>query len=116
VLRTGLRIRRTLASASSAITPALAATAWTRARVCGRHSSTILSLIQLANASFSHRSFHHTIVTRSPNHWWASSWEIRPSRSPSASAPGARIAVSYMVVAEVFSIPPAPKFQTMTWA
>ena len=28
---------------------------------------------ELANASFNHRSSHHFIVTRSPNHWCASS-------------------------------------------
>src|SRR2546428_741593 len=35
-----------------------------------------LVAIQLANDSLSHRSSHHFIVTRSPNHWWASSWAI----------------------------------------
>ena len=30
--------------------------------------------MNVANASFSQRPFHHFIVTRSPNHMWASSW------------------------------------------
>ena len=29
-----------------------------------------------AKDSLSHRSFHHSIVTRSPNHMWASSWRM----------------------------------------
>ena len=30
--------------------------------------------MNVANASFSQMPFHHRIVTRSPNHMWASSW------------------------------------------
>ena len=33
-----------------------------------------------ANDSFSQRSFHHFIVTRSPNHMWASSWRMVTTR------------------------------------
>ena len=33
-----------------------------------------------ANDSFSQRSFHHFIVTRSPNHMCASSWRIVTTR------------------------------------
>ena len=33
-----------------------------------------------ANDSLSHRSFHHFIVTRLPNHMWASSWRIVSAR------------------------------------
>ena len=37
--------------------------------------STALSPIQEAKLSFSQRSSHHSMVTRSPNHMWAISWE-----------------------------------------
>jgi hypothetical protein len=30
--------------------------------------------MNVANASLSHSPFHHFMVTRSPNHMWASSW------------------------------------------
>lgn len=30
--------------------------------------------MKLANPSFNHKSFHHFIVTRFPNHWCANSW------------------------------------------
>ena len=32
--------------------------------------------MNVANASFSQMPFHHFMVTRSPNHMWASSWAI----------------------------------------
>ena len=31
---------------------------------------------KVANDSLSHRSSHHRMVTRSPNHMWAISWRI----------------------------------------
>ena len=31
---------------------------------------------QEAKPSFSHKSSHHSGVTKLPNHWWANSWEI----------------------------------------
>lgn len=31
---------------------------------------------QVANPSFSHKSVHHFMVTKLPNHWWANSWAI----------------------------------------
>ena len=43
-----------------------------------------------ANDSLSQRSCHHFIVTRSPNHMWASSWRIviaRRSRTASVTLP-----------------------------
>ena len=42
----------------------------------GFHSISILSAIQVAKDSFSQTSSHHSIVTRSPNHWWAISWAL----------------------------------------
>jgi hypothetical protein len=73
VLRTGCRMRRAVASESSPITCDFAARACRRAPVAGRHASIVSSAMKLANASFSQMSSHHAIVTRSPNHWCASS-------------------------------------------
>ena len=42
----------------------------------GNTSSVILAAIQSANDSLSHRSSHHAMVTRSPNHMCASSWHV----------------------------------------
>ncbi len=41
----------------------------------GRKASTQRSSINVAKASFNQMPFHHFIVTRSPNHMWAISWE-----------------------------------------
>ena len=37
--------------------------------------------MKVAKLSLSHRSFHHLMVTRLPNHWWASSCEITSATS-----------------------------------
>ena len=39
----------------------------------GRNASTVSSAMNVAKASFSQMPFHQRIVTRLPNHWWASS-------------------------------------------
>ena len=39
----------------------------------GRNASVQRISMKVANASFNQRPFHHFIVTRSPNHMWASS-------------------------------------------
>ena len=46
----------------------------------------VAAAIQVANDSLSHRSSHQRGVTRSPNHWWASSWATtaRSSRRPAS--------------------------------
>ena len=44
---------------------------WSIMRQSGRMCSTPRYSIQLANPSFSQRSFHQVIVTRFPNHWCA---------------------------------------------
>jgi hypothetical protein len=41
---------------------------------------------QVANDSFSHRSSHQRMVTRSPNHWWAISCRIVSARASRAKA------------------------------
>jgi len=38
--------------------------------------STPRAATYVANPSFNQRSVHHFMVTRLPNHWWASSWAI----------------------------------------
>ena len=40
----------------------------------GRYASHAATSMNVANASLSQMPFHHRIVTRSPNHMWASSW------------------------------------------
>ena len=51
-----------------------------RKKVHGSQSWRILSIalhsMKVAKLSFSHRSSHHFMVTRSPNHWWAISWAM----------------------------------------
>ena len=39
-----------------------------------------------ANASFSQMPFHHSIVTRSPNHMWAISWAMTPAMRARSAA------------------------------
>ncbi len=39
-------------------------------------SALVKAPMKSANDSFSHRSSHHFMVTRSPNHMWAISWRI----------------------------------------
>jgi hypothetical protein len=42
----------------------------------GRNASVQVISMNVANASLSQMPFHHFIVTRSPNHMWASSWAM----------------------------------------
>ena len=42
----------------------------------GRKASHATISMNVANASLSQMPFHHFIVTRSPNHMWASSWAM----------------------------------------
>ena len=51
-------------------------TNWVHISQSGKIRSTALSPIHDAKLSLSHRSFHHAIVTRSPNHMCAISWEM----------------------------------------
>src|SRR5690606_42063987 len=61
-----------------------------------------------ANDSLSHRSSHQDIVTRLPNHMWASSWStVRARRSTRASGTLPRkTSVSLMVSTAALSISP----------
>ncbi|MCL5285676.1 MAG: hypothetical protein M1313_08035 [Nitrospirae bacterium] len=79
----------------------------------GKRASTALTSIQDANPSLSQRSSHQSMVTRSPNHWWAISWATTMATRWRfrAEAPegGASKAVSRKVMAPQFSMAPAAK-------
>jgi hypothetical protein len=71
--------------------------------------------MKLANASFSHRSFHHAIVTRSPNHWCDISCAMIPfiaTRAASAACSSSSSRSSRNVISPAFSIAPALKLGT----
>jgi len=55
-------------------------------------------------------------VTKSPNHWCASSCATRGSLLTSPAAAASCSVRSVRVVAEVFSMPPMVKSETTTWA
>ncbi len=69
--------------------------------------------MKVAKASLSQMPSHQPIVTRSPNHMWASSCAItsatRSSSARAASALSTRRAVSRNVMQPRFSIAPAAK-------
>ena len=69
--------------------------------------------MNVANASFSHRPFHHFMVTRSPNHMWASSWLItsatRWSSGWVARSGSTSRAISRKVMQPRFSMAPNAK-------
>jgi hypothetical protein len=48
----------------------------THRRHSGRKASVQVISMNVAKASLSQMPFHHFMVTRSPNHMWASSWAI----------------------------------------
>ncbi len=82
----------------------------------GRQSATVRNSIQVANASLSHRSSHHCIVTRLPNHWWAISWAttsaMRFFAATDAVSRSHSSAVSRKKMAPEFSMAPASKSGT----
>jgi hypothetical protein len=82
----------------------------------GRQSSTIEKAIQVANDSLSHRSSHHSMVTRSPNHMCASSCAITSAtrlRSARLMVFGSTSSsVSRNVTAPAFSMAPNSKSGT----
>ena len=69
--------------------------------------------MKVANASLSQIPFHHFMVTRSPNHMWASSWAITSTTfwsSPWVACSGsARSSVSRKVMQPRFSMAPNAK-------
>ena len=72
----------------------------------------------MAKLSFSHRSFHQRIVTRSPNHMCAISWRITSPRLRRwLSVGGSRKTnTSAKVTAPTFSIAPALNSGTKIWS
>ena len=50
----------------------------------GRKASHAATSMKVAKASLSQMPFHHRIVTRSPNHMWASSWATTSATSCSS--------------------------------
>lgn len=60
---------------------------WSLILHSGSMCSTPWYSIQEAKPSFSQRSFHHFMVTRLPNHWWASSWATTTAIHCLASTP-----------------------------
>ena len=72
----------------------------------------------VANDSFSHTSSHHRIVTRSPNHMWASSCRtVSARRSRAASVTFDRNRYSSLNVTHAaFSMAPARKSGTNSWS
>ncbi len=69
--------------------------------------------MKVANASFSQIPFHHFIVTRSPNHMWAISWQTtsatRSSSTRAAWAGSTNRTDSRKVTQPRFSIAPNAK-------
>ena len=70
---TGCWMRRALTSRSARMARARATWALVSQPQPGLTSAVMRSPSQEANDSFSHKSSHQAIVTRLPNHWWASS-------------------------------------------
>ena len=73
---------------------------------------------QVAKDSFSHRSSHHFIVTRLPNHMWDSSCKIVPRRKSEVAAVTRlrKMYSSRKVTAPMFSIAPPLYSGTNTWS
>ncbi len=88
------------------------------ARVHSVASAVAIVEAHSANDSLSQRSFHHFMVTRSPNHMWASSCRIVTTRrSRTASVTRLRNTyVSVNVTAPAFSIAPALNSGTNSWS
>ena len=86
----------------------------------GNSASTALSPIHDAKLSFSHRSFHHAIVTRSPNHMCAISCEMIAATICRVTielfCSSTSSATSRYVIAPQFSIAPAAKSGMARWS
>ena len=86
----------------------------------GNSQSTAFVPIQDAKLSFSQRSSHHSIVTRSPNHMCAISWATTSATRCRVPADefwlSTNSAVSRYVTAPQFSIAPAAKSGIAMWS
>ena len=110
---TGTSIGRVFCKPSSASAAARETPNVTQRCHSGFHASTASISMNVAKASLSQIPFHHDIVTRSPNHMWATSWATTSAtRSSSvcvAVFSSTRRAVSRNVIAPRFSIAPEAK-------
>ena len=70
---TSYSIARVLCSASTSLAAAQDRANADQRSQSGRIASVVSNAMKVANASFSQIPFHQRIVTRFPNHWWASS-------------------------------------------
>ena len=70
--------------------------------------------IRVAQDSFSQACDQSSQVTRSPNHWWASSWATSASGSCSRTAFSSTRIRSVIVVQATFSMPPNTNSWTTT--
>ncbi len=110
---TGMRIARVACCESVASAPSVSAASSSSTFHSGFHVADGFFSTQVAKPSFSQMSSHHFIVTRSPNHWCASSCPItdaislRVPREARVSSASRR--VSRNVMAPEFSIAPAEK-------
>ena len=87
----GWRIRRAVARLSASSASDRLAARSTATPQSGWKRSVTFSPSQLAKDSLSQVSSHQAIVTRSPNHWWASSWAqtlAQPRREAIVSSEG----------------------------
>ncbi len=110
---TGYSIGRVVCSASVSNAVERASPKLTQRSHSGRKASVTLSSMNVANASLSQMPFHHFIVTRSPNHMWASSWAMTSTTfcsSPCVACSGsASSSVSRNVTQPRFSMAPNAK-------
>ena len=78
----------------------------------GRKASQAATSMNVAKASFSQMPFHHFMVTRSPNHMWASSWDTTSAirwRSCCVPVSSTSSAASRNVMQPGFSMAPKAK-------
>ena len=100
--------RPSTAMAASRSTPKL-----TQRCHSGRNASTASTSMKVAKASLSQIPFHHFMVTRSPNHMWAISWQTtsatRSSSTLAAWSGSTRSTDSRKVTQPRFSMAPKAK-------
>ncbi len=84
----------------------------------GRKASVACISMKVAKASFNQIPFHHFMVTRSPNHMWASSWLMTSVTLSSSAwvvvAGSTRSSTSRNVTQPRFSMAPKAKSGTAT--
>ena len=83
-VRTGYSIGRVVARASTSKAPERSRPKCCQRSHAGRKAAAHLASMKVAKASFSQMPFHQRIVTRSPNHMWASSWAMTSTTASSS--------------------------------